>query len=106
MSASSVPVGRSLSLCADHNDCTLHACRNGLDSSVALTINKALRAWASDTKGTVVASLLQPIPEIFELFDQLVLLQDGFVVYAGPRDGKRAGCCMYTTTHIAVIVWS
>ena len=33
----------------------------------------------------MVASLLQPIPEIFELFDQVVLLQDGFVVYAGPR---------------------
>lgn len=43
--------------------------------------------WAKETGGTIVASLLQPIPEIFDLFENVVLLQEGHVVFAGPRTG-------------------
>jgi hypothetical protein len=64
--------------------------RTGLDSSTALSICTSLRDWVAATNASMVASLLQPIPEIFDLFDQLVLLQDGFVVYAGPRQGELA----------------
>lgn len=40
-----------------------------------------------DTNATMVASLLQPIPEVFELFDNVILLQEGHLVYAGHRAG-------------------
>ncbi|KAG6606658.1 Pleiotropic drug resistance protein ABC Superfamily [Phytophthora cinnamomi] len=34
---------------------------------------------------TVVISLLQPSPEVFALFDDVILLNDGYVMYHGPR---------------------
>ncbi len=34
---------------------------------------------------TVLVSLLQPAPETFELFDDIILLSEGKVVYHGPR---------------------
>ena len=34
---------------------------------------------------------LQPIPEVYNLFDQVVLLQEGHAVYAGPRTGAFRG---------------
>lgn len=58
---------------------------NGLDASTAVDIVGALRQWAALTDGVVVAALLQPTPEIFELFDNLILLREGTVVYSGPR---------------------
>lgn len=59
----------------------------GLDSTTSFEILNALRIWAKETGGTIVASLLQPIPEIFDLFENVVLLQEGHVVFAGPRTG-------------------
>ena len=45
--------------------------------------------------------VLQPIPEVYNLFDQVVLLQDGYSVYSGPREGegrprdaRRSSLCM------------
>jgi hypothetical protein len=35
---------------------------------------------------TVVISLLQPAPETFELFDDIILLSEGQIVYQGPRE--------------------
>ena len=39
----------------------------------------------------VVCVSLQPIPEVYNLFDQVVLLQEGHAVYAGPRTGAFRG---------------
>ncbi len=61
--------------------------RTGLDSTTAFEIISSLQAWASETGGTLVASLLQPTPEIMALFDNVVLLQEGHVVFAGERQG-------------------
>jgi len=36
--------------------------------------------------GTAVIALLQPAPETYELFDDIILLSDGQVVYSGPRE--------------------
>jgi len=36
--------------------------------------------------GTAVISLLQPAPETYNLFDDIILLSDGQVVYQGPRE--------------------
>jgi hypothetical protein len=34
----------------------------------------------------MVISLLQPAPETFELFDDIILLCEGWIIYYGPRD--------------------
>ncbi|GAU11042.1 hypothetical protein TSUD_113350 [Trifolium subterraneum] len=56
----------------------------GLDSSTTFQIMKCLRQIIHILNGTAVISLLQPEPEIFELFDDIILLSDGQIVYQGP----------------------
>jgi len=57
----------------------------GLDASVTYDICASIRAWATETRGTVVISLLQPTPETYNLFSDVLLLRDGAVVYLGSR---------------------
>lgn len=57
----------------------------GLDSSTTYQIVKCLRNFVHLMDGTLMMALLQPAPETFELFDDLVLLSEGYVVYHGPR---------------------
>ncbi|XP_009614154.1 ABC transporter G family member 31 isoform X1 [Nicotiana tomentosiformis] len=57
----------------------------GLDSSTTYQIVKCIRNFVHLMEGTVLMALLQPAPETFELFDDLVLLSEGYVVYHGPR---------------------
>lgn len=59
---------------------------SGLDSAVAFGITADIRAWCHTRQGTVVAALLQPTPEIYDLFDDVLLLREGRVVFHGPRD--------------------
>ncbi|KAJ7294134.1 hypothetical protein O6H91_19G003400 [Diphasiastrum complanatum] len=58
----------------------------GLDSSTTYQIVKCLRQTVHVMDGTMVVSLLQPAPETFGLFDDLILLSEGQIVYQGPRD--------------------
>ncbi|KAJ7959803.1 Pleiotropic drug resistance ABC transporter [Quillaja saponaria] len=57
----------------------------GLDSSTTFQIVKCIRNFVHEMEATVLMALLQPAPETFELFDDLVLLSEGHVVYQGPR---------------------
>uniref|UniRef100_A0A5B7BKX4 Putative ABC transporter G family member 31-like n=1 Tax=Davidia involucrata TaxID=16924 RepID=A0A5B7BKX4_DAVIN len=57
----------------------------GLDSSTTYQIVKCVRNFVHLMEGTVLMALLQPAPETFDLFDDLVLLSEGHVVYQGPR---------------------
>lgn len=57
----------------------------GLDSSTTFQIVKSLRQFAHVMSSTVLMSLLQPAPETFELFDDIILLSEGQIVYHGPR---------------------
>ncbi|CAK9164212.1 unnamed protein product [Ilex paraguariensis] len=57
----------------------------GLDSSTTYQIVKCLRNFVHLMEGTVLMALLQPAPETFDLFDDLVLLSEGHMVYQGPR---------------------
>ncbi len=57
----------------------------GLDASVTYDICASIRAWAHEMRGTVAIALLQPTPEVFDLFDDIMLLREGTVVYHGPR---------------------
>ncbi|KAJ0078863.1 hypothetical protein Patl1_23801 [Pistacia atlantica] len=59
---------------------------NGLDSSTAYQIVACLQQLVHITDATVLISLLQPAPETFELFDDIILMAEGKVVYQGPRD--------------------
>ncbi|KAG0616226.1 hypothetical protein M758_5G099800 [Ceratodon purpureus] len=58
----------------------------GLDSSTTYQIVKCLRQSVHVLDGTMLVSLLQPAPETFELFDDLILLSEGQIVYQGPRE--------------------
>ncbi|CAN6886391.1 unnamed protein product [Brassica oleracea] len=58
----------------------------GLDSSTTYQIVKCLKEMVRFTDATVLMSLLQPAPETFELFDDIILLSEGQIVYQGPRD--------------------
>ncbi|OQR89249.1 ATP-binding Cassette (ABC) Superfamily [Thraustotheca clavata] len=57
----------------------------GLDSAATYDIVKAQKSLAVSLKKTIVISLLQPSPEVFNLFDEVLLLNDGHVMYHGPR---------------------
>ncbi|XP_038698803.1 pleiotropic drug resistance protein 3-like isoform X2 [Tripterygium wilfordii] len=59
---------------------------NGLDSSTAFQIVSCLRQLVHISNATVLVSLLQPAPETFDLFDDVILMAQGKVVYHGPRE--------------------
>ncbi|KAJ8767837.1 hypothetical protein K2173_020777 [Erythroxylum novogranatense] len=58
----------------------------GLDSSTTFQIIKFLRQIVHIMGVTMVVSLLQPAPETFKLFDDIILLSEGQIVYQGPRE--------------------
>ncbi|CAL9097409.1 unnamed protein product [Musa acuminata var. zebrina] len=58
----------------------------GLDSSTTFQIVNSLRQTIHILSGTAMISLLQPAPETYDLFDDIILLSDGLIVYQGPRD--------------------
>lgn len=58
----------------------------GLDSSTTFQIVKCIQQIVHLGEATVLASLLQPAPEVFELFDDVMLLSEGQIVYQGPRE--------------------
>ncbi|PNY11965.1 ABC transporter G family member 39-like protein [Trifolium pratense] len=57
----------------------------GLDSSTTFQITKFMRQMVHILDVTMVISLLQPAPETFELFDDIILISEGQIVYQGPR---------------------
>jgi ABC-type multidrug transport system ATPase subunit len=58
----------------------------GLDSSTTFQIVKCLQQVAHIKQATIVMSLLQPAPETFDLFDDIIIMSEGQIVYHGPRD--------------------
>lgn len=56
----------------------------GLDSQTTFEITRALKISAKHLGLTIALSLLQPPPESFALFDNVVLLDKGTVAYHGP----------------------
>ncbi|KAM0933390.1 putative ABC-type sulfate transporter [Dioscorea sansibarensis] len=58
----------------------------GLDSSTTYQIVNSLRQSVHILGGTAFIALLQPAPETYDLFDDIVLLSDGQIVYQGPRE--------------------
>ncbi|KAJ8640206.1 hypothetical protein MRB53_016900 [Persea americana] len=58
----------------------------GLDSSTTFQIVNSLRQTIHILGGTAVIAFLQPAPETYNLFDDIILLSDGQIVYQGPRE--------------------
>ncbi|KAK4590501.1 hypothetical protein RGQ29_020878 [Quercus rubra] len=58
----------------------------GLDSSTTFQIVNSIKQYVHILNGTAVISLLQPAPETYNLFDDIILISDGRIVYQGPRE--------------------
>jgi ABC-type multidrug transport system ATPase subunit len=56
---------------------------SGLDSTTAFSVTKALKHLASIGECTVLCTIHQPMPKIFRLFDNLILMKKGSIVYQG-----------------------
>ncbi|PQQ10338.1 pleiotropic drug resistance protein 2 [Prunus yedoensis var. nudiflora] len=58
----------------------------GLDSSTTFQIVKFMRQMVHILDVTMIISLLQPAPEAYDLFDDIILISEGQIVYQGPRE--------------------
>lgn len=56
---------------------------SGLDSSTAFSVCKALKHLADIGECTVICTIHQPQPKVFRLFDNLILMKQGSIVYQG-----------------------
>jgi ABC-type multidrug transport system ATPase subunit len=59
---------------------------NGLDAESTYNIVSSLMYFAHVMNRTRVISLLQPSPEAVSLFDEIILLAEGQIIFAGPVD--------------------
>ncbi|KAK8913885.1 ABC transporter G family member 30 [Platanthera zijinensis] len=59
---------------------------NGLDSSTTFQIISCIQQLVHITEATALISLLQPTPETFNLFDDIILMEKGKIIYHGPRE--------------------
>ena len=58
---------------------------NGLDANSALSVTDALKQTCKRMGSTVFCSLLQPSPAVYSLFDRVIMLYQGRVLYSGSR---------------------
>ena len=56
---------------------------NGLDSATTYDILKAFQLINKIMSVTSVISLLQPPPDVYRLFDEIILLSEGHIIYQG-----------------------
>lgn len=56
---------------------------SGLDSSIALDVMAAIRRIA-DQNRTCISTIHQPSPSVYGMFDSVVLLSQGHLIYFGP----------------------
>ncbi len=61
----------------------------GLDSATTFLITKCLSNFCQIREGTLLVALLQPAPETYNLFDDVMLLSQGQIVFHGPREEVR-----------------
>lgn len=58
----------------------------GLDSAATFDICRRITAIARNLDLTPVVALLQPPPEVYDLFDEILIMALGYTVYHGPRE--------------------
>lgn len=71
---------------AQHPVLCMDEISTGLDAATTYDICKLISEMDSLTNRVRIVSLLQPPPETYALFDELILLSDGQVIYSGPVD--------------------
>jgi ABC-type multidrug transport system permease subunit len=60
---------------------------SGLDAAAAFHVMSVVHQLCTVKHRTIIAVIHQPAGEVFELFDTLTLLADGYPVYVGPASG-------------------
>lgn len=58
----------------------------GLDSATTYDICRRITSIAKNLNHTVAVALLQPPPEVYELFDEILIMALGHIVFHGPRE--------------------
>ncbi|CAM6086642.1 unnamed protein product [Calypogeia fissa] len=58
----------------------------GLDSSTTNQVVKCISQLSSIFRATICISLLQPAPETYNIFDDVILLSGGHIIYHGPLE--------------------
>ncbi|XP_020531340.1 ABC transporter G family member 39 isoform X3 [Amborella trichopoda] len=58
----------------------------GLDSLTIFQIVEYLHQFVHTMDVTMVISMIQPTPETFQLFDEVILMNEGQIAYQGPRE--------------------
>lgn len=59
---------------------------SGLDSASALSLCQTLKDLADSGACTIMCTIHQPQTKIFNLFDELIILNKGHILYQGPAD--------------------
>ncbi|XP_045203564.2 uncharacterized protein LOC123556709 [Mercenaria mercenaria] len=70
-------------LLTDPNILLLDEPTSGLDSSMALQMVRQLKTLASEYNKTIIVTIHQPSSQVYHMFDSLLLLSQGKVVYNG-----------------------
>lgn len=78
-------LGIAIELLASPSVILLDEPTSGLSATDALSVMSSIKRLASHNR-TVVCTIHQPRSEIFEMFDQILLLGDGKVAYFGPSE--------------------
>ncbi|CAD25872.1 ABC TRANSPORTER [Encephalitozoon cuniculi GB-M1] len=58
----------------------------GLDSHLAFELIQMVKQYAVENNKIVITTIHQPGPGLFDMFDSLLFLHEGSVVYSGPAD--------------------
>ena len=72
----------------------------GLDSATTYLITKCLSNFCHLLDATLLVALLQPAPETYNLFDDVMLLSQGNIVFHGPREEV---CCNLQVAVVGVM---
>jgi ABC-type multidrug transport system ATPase subunit len=60
---------------------------NGLDAATAFDIVRTFRLMSRLLGMTILCSLLQPPPEVYDLFDEVMILSEGQIIFHGKAYG-------------------
>jgi ABC-type multidrug transport system ATPase subunit len=67
-------------------DCCVIKNLTGADEAVTFDLVTSMRIIARVRQISVVGSILQPSSEVFQLFDRVIVLDGGQIMFQGPRE--------------------
>ena len=57
---------------------------SGLDSNTSMKIMNLMKREAVDGDKSIICTIHQPQADIFNIFDRVILLSEGYMLYNGP----------------------